>query len=270
MSSTSVSNHGSQHAPKRSATDSNLRVLRRSVRKIINGFRADRVEGIFEGIDELRLLTDWSPSSEKNGRKNSHTKNRRSECIGPVSHRKKQKSVTRRAVHNLGDDLLQEPLRFERCYCCRELQRQPEPLEREIDSRPESTLTSKDPVINVYYQNYYYSQPSAASLSKERGELSGHNDIPRGLAELPGEDLERDPEHVMLGYSHNFREQAPPTIDKTTKPSGRLVERVVRQKKHLANAETKQFANGCRICSARAANHYREIPWCEHGISLRR
>ena len=102
MSSTSVFNHGSQHAPKRSATDSNLRVLRRSVRKIINGFRADRVEGIFEGIDELRLLTDWSPSSEKNGRKNSHTKTRRSECIEPVSHQEKQKSVTRRAVHNLG------------------------------------------------------------------------------------------------------------------------------------------------------------------------
>jgi hypothetical protein len=267
MGSTSAFNHGSQHAPKRSVTDSNLRVLRRSVRKIINGFRADQVEGILEGIDELRFLTDWNTSSEKNGRKNTHTKNRRYECIGPVSHRKKQRSVTKRDVHNLGDDSLQKPLQFERCYRCRELLGQPEPLERVIDSRPESTLTSKDLVINIYYQNYYYNQLSEASPSKERTEFSRHNDIPRGLTELPGEDLEPNSGGVMLGHSHNFREQAPPTIDKTTKPSERLVERLVRQKKHLGNAETKQFAIGCRICSARAVNHYREIPWCAHGIS---
>jgi hypothetical protein len=48
--------------------DSNLRILRRLVRKIIYSFRADRVEGILKGIDDLRFLTDWSISKEKNSR----------------------------------------------------------------------------------------------------------------------------------------------------------------------------------------------------------
>lgn len=249
MSRTSVFSRNSQRAPKRSATDSNLRILRKSVRKIIHGFRDDGVEGILEGIDELRFLTDWNTSNEKNGRyyekrhlgdepsrKNRYTKNRHYECTGPVSHRKKQKNVTTRDVQDLGDDLLQKCLQFERCYRCRTLQRQAEPLERLISSRPESTLTSKDLVINIYYHNYYYNQPSS---SKESTELLRHCDISRGLAELPGEDLEQNPEDAILGHIHNLHERAPPTINETTKPSRSLVERVVRQKKHLGDIEMK-------------------------------
>jgi hypothetical protein len=244
MSRTSVFNRDNQHALKRGVTDSNLRILRRSVRKIIHGIRTDRVEGILEGINELRYLTDWKTSNEKNSRyyekrhdddepsrENRCTKNRHYECIGgPASHRKKHKKVSTRDVEDLGNGLLQESLQFERCYRCRTLQIQDESLERLTDTRLESTLTPKDLVINIYHHNYYYHQPSKPSSSNESAERSRHSDIPKGLIELPGEDLERNPEDAMLGYSHNLCERAPPTINETTKPSSSLVERVVRHK----------------------------------------
>jgi hypothetical protein len=268
MSRTSVFSRDNQNAPKRGVADSNLRILRRSVRKIIHGFRADRVEGILEGIDDLRFLTDWSTSKEKNGRyekqhlddepsrKNRHTKNRHDECIGPVSHRKRQRKVATRDVQDLGDGLLQESLPLERCYHCRTSQRQAEPMERLINSRPESTLTSKDLVINIHHHNYYYNQPSKPSSCNGSIERPRHIDIPRGITELPGEELTRNPEEAMLGHSHNLNERAPPTVNGTTKPSGSFVERVVRHKKHLGDIETKQSASGCRMRSERAAIRY--------------
>jgi hypothetical protein len=246
MSRTTVFSRDNQYAPKRVVADSNLRILRRSVRKIFHGLRADRVEGILEGIDELRFLTNWSTSSEKNGRyekrhlddepsrKNRHTKNRHYECIEPVSHRKRQRNVSKRDVQDLGDGLLQKSLPCERCYHYRTSQRQAEPMERLINSRPESTLTSKDLVINIHHHNYYYNQPSKPSSSNGI-ERPRHSDIPRGITELPGEELKRNPEEAMLGHSHNHYERAPPTINETTKPSGSFVERVVRHKKHLGD-----------------------------------
>ncbi|KAF2672900.1 hypothetical protein BT63DRAFT_139315 [Microthyrium microscopicum] len=268
MSRTSVFNRDNQYAPKRGVADSNLRILRRSVRKIIHGLRADRVEGILEGIDELRFLTDWSTPNEKNGRyekrhlddepsrKNRHTKNRHYECIGPVSHRKRQNNVSKRDVQDLGNGLLQEFLPFERCYHCRTSQRQAEPMERLVNTRLESTLTSKDLVINIHHHNYYYNQPSKPSSSNGSIERPRHSDIPRGITELPGEELKRNPEEAMLDHSHNLHERAPPTINETTKPSGSLVERVVRHKKHLGDIEAKQFTSGCRMRSERAAIRY--------------
>jgi hypothetical protein len=268
MSRTSVFDRDNTYAPKRSVADSNLRILRRSVRKIIHGLRADRVEGILEGIDELRFLTDWSTPNEKNGqygkrhlddepsRKNRHTKNRHYECIGPVSHRKRQNNVSKRDVQDLGNGLLQESLPFERCYHCRTSQRQAEPMERLINTRLESTLTSKDLVINIHHHNYYYNQPSKPSSSNESIERPRRSDIPRGITELPGEELKRNPEEAMLDHRHNLHERAPPTINETTKPSGSFVERVVRHKKHLGDIEAKQFTSGCRMRSERAAIRY--------------
>ena len=60
-----------------------------------------------------------------------------------------------------------------------------------------------------------------------------------------GEELKRNPKEAILGYSYDLNERAPPTINKTTKPSGSFVERVVRHKKHLGDIETKQFVRGC-------------------------
>jgi hypothetical protein len=297
MGRTSVLSHNSQHDPKRSATDSSLRILRRSVRKIIHGFRADRVEEIFDGIGELKLLTGWNISNEKNGRcyekrhldepsrKIRFGKNRHYECIRPVSLQKNQNNVTTRDAQDLGDDLLQECLQLERCYHCgkarssRTLQEQVDPLEQMICSRPscawlkaiiEHTVTYKDLVINIYHHNYYNNQLSKSPSSKEIIELPGHSDIPTNLTELPGEDLQRNAESAMPHHNHGFLEGPPPAIYGTTKPSRSLVERVVQQNKNWGYLETKQFAIGCRMCSERATFHHGEHPRCEHGMSLRR
>jgi hypothetical protein len=126
-------------------------------------------------------------------------------------------------------------------------------MERLINTRPESTPTSKDLVINIHHHNYYYNHPSELSSFYGSTEHPRHSDIPRGITELPGEESIRNPEETMLGHSHNFHERTPPTVDKTTKPSGSFVERVVRYKKYLGDIETKQFATGCGMRSERAA-----------------
>lgn len=80
-------------------------------------------------------------------------------------------------------------------------------MELLINTRPESTLTSKDLVINIHHHNYYfYNQPSKPSSSNGSTERPRHSDIPSGITELPGEELKRNPEEAMLGHSHHLHE----------------------------------------------------------------
>jgi hypothetical protein len=297
MDRTSVRSR-SRHAPSHSTTDSNLRILLRSVRRITRGFQDDRVGEILEGVANLRLLAAWDKSNENSGpysekqhldgpsRKDRYGESHHYEFFEPISLQKNQKDVTKRDHQNPRNDLLQECLELERCYHCgkarsnRTLHRQVEPLEIMICSRPRcawlkatiaNTLTSKDLAINIYHYNCYNNQLSKPPSSREIRELPGHSDVPTYLSELPGETL-RNPEGAMplLNHDHDFCERAPPAINGITKPSRSLVERVVWQNKNWGNMEMKQSAIGCGMCSEHAAFHYGKHPRCGHGMSLRR
>lgn len=268
MGRNSILSRKGQHAPNRSTTDNNQRILRRSVELIIHSIQADRIEEIFEGIGELKLLTGWNTSNNKNdrcyqkqhldtlSRKTGYGEDRYYKGIRPVTPQKNQKNVTTRDVQDLGDDLLQEYLQLGRCYncgkarCSRTLEGYVEPsLERIIYSRSSytwmkaiivNTLTSKDLAINIYYHNCCYNGPHLnPPSSKEITELPRHSDMLSNLTELLGEDFQRQFDGAMPRYYYEFRERAPPAINDNTKPSRSLVEKVVRQNKNWGSKETK-------------------------------